>query len=335
MLRLMIPRLPLADRIYPYLHGMDASRVYVNNGPLVKTLEWRLGRRLGSDVLAIATSSGTIALEAAYHVVRQRGASEVEMTPLTFPATALAARRAGLRVRFVDVDPKTWTDGSVAAFGIPGTKGPVVDAAGAFGEQRVDYLDQEDVLTVFSLHATKVLGCGEGGFVVTRNESDAAAIRSYINFGFEPGGRVSLGDGTNGKMSEIHAAVALAALDDWDPRAWRAIDFWYRQHLPLRVGQQNRPVGVYPMLAVKLPCPAKWAQARMFSMGIETRRWYTPPLYDHPLFRDDPAKYPVSEDLVEHLLGLPYHVFMSEDDVAKVCRTLDEVINLYQETSHV
>jgi len=65
---------------------------------------------------------------------------------------------------------------------------------------------------VFSFHATKFFNTFEGGAVVTNNDELAAKIRLMNNFGFAGYDKV-IYIGTNGKMSEVSAAMGLAGLD--------------------------------------------------------------------------------------------------------------------------
>ncbi len=328
-IKLLVPSVPTADTLLPYLRRIDEERWYTNFGKLVQELEARLAERYGAHVVTV--SSCTAGLELAFELYKSMGMDEITISPLTFQAAPLAARRAGLQVRFRDPDPETWTDGTVAAFGLPAYRGPIVDAAAAFGEQLVP----ENILAVFSLHATKPLPGGEGGFIVTHSASEAEELRQMTNFGFLQGTRtakynlgfgVSRGHGTNAKLSEYHAAVTLAALDAWPDtreRYLRLFD-WYEKYLPAEVAQQKRPRGVYPVLAVKMPARAASVLEAMAARGIETRRWYCPPLYRHPLFIADPRDFPVAQDLSTHLLGLPWHLHLTEADVERVCGALVE-----------
>lgn len=65
---------------------------------------------------------------------------------------------------------------------------------------------------VFSFHATKILGTGEGGAVSCADPIVASRIRRLRNFGLsEDEAAPTLG--TNGKFNEIQAALGLAALE--------------------------------------------------------------------------------------------------------------------------
>lgn len=59
-------------------------------------------------------------------------------------------------------------------------------------------------VSVFSFHPRKVITTGEGGLVTTNDEGLAEDIRDYLNFG----GYKKL-KGTNGKMSDINAAIGV------------------------------------------------------------------------------------------------------------------------------
>ena len=65
---------------------------------------------------------------------------------------------------------------------------------------------------VFSFHATKFFNTFEGGAIVTNNDELAALIRLMKNFGFSGYDNV-IYIGTNGKMTEICAAMGLTNLE--------------------------------------------------------------------------------------------------------------------------
>ncbi len=68
---------------------------------------------------------------------------------------------------------------------------------------------------VFSFHATKFFNTFEGGAVVTNNGALAEKMRLMRNFGFAGYDNV-IYPGTNGKMTEIAAAMGLTNLEDID-----------------------------------------------------------------------------------------------------------------------
>jgi dTDP-4-amino-4,6-dideoxygalactose transaminase len=68
---------------------------------------------------------------------------------------------------------------------------------------------------VFSFHATKFFNTFEGGAIVTNNDELADKIRLMKNFGFAGYDNV-IYIGTNGKMSEVSAAMGLTSLESLD-----------------------------------------------------------------------------------------------------------------------
>jgi dTDP-4-amino-4,6-dideoxygalactose transaminase len=68
---------------------------------------------------------------------------------------------------------------------------------------------------VFSFHATKFLNAFEGGALVTNDDEIARTARLMKNFGFAGEDKV-IHPGTNGKMTEVAAAMGLTSLESID-----------------------------------------------------------------------------------------------------------------------
>ncbi len=340
MINVLIPDMPSAEELLPYLRELDRNRVYVNNGPMVRKLEAVLQAITG--VPCVALSSGTAALELIFQTLEDECGVDTAMMPaLTFKATGLAASRAGLGVKLSDVDaaclqmtPKsmpTYAHGiastvycPVATFGRPVELSQwenhdvlvVVDAAGAFPSQQVSKNTQ--IATCFSLHATKFIGCSEGGFLATNNPAWEQCVRDLRAFGPY---------GTNAKMSEYHAAVALASLDSVWVTAKMArteqVATWYAELLkgvPVGTPYLSRTSTLFPVM---LPASAKAVGAELLAAGIETRQWYRPYLDELDF---DTLPLPVTDRVRDSALGLPFHNFLTQDEVAYVCGTLRKAL---------
>ena len=91
----------------------------------------------------------------------------------------------------------------------------IIDAAASLGGRDEDggWVGGSGDAEVFSMHATKVFGVGEGGAVFVRKPL-AGLVRRTINFGLADGVPETLG--FNGKLSEVHAAIGLAVLERMD-----------------------------------------------------------------------------------------------------------------------
>jgi dTDP-4-amino-4,6-dideoxygalactose transaminase len=330
VIKLLTPSIPPIESAQKYIRRAEEARHYTNFGQNVRELEERLSQRYGGAYV-VTVSNCTIGLELVYTLRMIMGYRKIELPALTFAATWLAATRAGLEIVPIDVNKDTWIAPGVAGFGLP-SFAPVVDAAGAFGEQSVPLL-KGGMTAVFSGHATKTMGAGELGWCVTWDQGEADELRRMSNFHMESG--ISTGFGTNAKVSEYTAAVALASLDAYDREAWCQLHDWYAKHLPASVIAQKRPRGAYSLMPVKLPVRAIPAMDDLLKLGVETRQYYIPALHRHPLYeyrgnrakrRKNPVNLPVTEDLEQHLTCLPWHLHLTESDVAEVCEKLAEVV---------
>jgi dTDP-4-amino-4,6-dideoxygalactose transaminase len=219
---------------------LDTKRLS-NMGPLEREFEQRVAEMLGVKH-CIAMCNATVALEIAIRALGLTG--EVLVPSFTFIATAHALQWQQIVPVFCDIDPKTHCldPRSVEKMITPRTTGIVgvhlwgrgceiealtdiasrhslkllFDAAHAFGcsyEGRMigGFGDAE----VFSFHATKFFNTFEGGAVTTNDDELAEKIRLMKNFGFAGYDQV-IYIGTNGKMSEISAAMGLTSLESLD-----------------------------------------------------------------------------------------------------------------------
>lgn len=306
-MKVLIPDLPTADELLPFLRAIDDNRQYSNHGPLVRELESRLN--------GVLVSSATLGLEIMAQLLFRRSFG-VRIPAFTFVATATAAVRAGLSPRICDVDRDTWAlnnpdDNSinVSPFGAPVSGGRLIDAAGAWG-------NEVSGNRVYSLHATKCFPAGEGG-LVCGDPDLLARIRAMANFGLREG-MVSVPNGTNAKLSEYHAAVALASLERLPKIVARrqALEARYRQNLAGKVEMQRRPIGSYAIFPVLVPDRERVAK-KLAEQGIETRSWYCPTLESHPMYANLPTDGPLktAKMLSAQLLCLPFHTFLSDADV--------------------
>lgn len=365
VIKLLVPEMPKVEQILPYWQQIDENRWYTNFGPLVTELEGRLSRsfsREPAQVHVVSMANGTCALQIALEALKLRKGGRVLVPGLTFVATATAIIRAGLTPLISDVNLDNWLltpaiakamlaqtpyDAvmPVATYGCPQDVAGwdlftaesgipvVVDAAGAWGNQQIGLTTK----VAFSLHATKALGGGEGGFVASRHHAYAQSMRALSNFGIDAqSGGLVFEAGENGKMSEYHAAVAMAALDNWPSIADKRRNLYQRYTAQLldkipSLKLQVKPIdGVYSLMLILLPPGFRGVDIQLLLLGkdIETRRWYCPPLHNHPAFQAYAAgALPVVDLLTERLLGLPFHLSLSDANIQKVIDCLAELLN--------
>jgi len=210
-----------------------------NNGPMAQEFEQRIAQFLGVKH-CVAMCNGTIALEIATRALELKG--EVIVPSYTFIATAHALQWQEITPIFADIDPAThnldpaavWrmiTPRTTGIIGVHlwGRPSPVkeleaiarehslrlmFDASHGFGcSHGGKLLGCFGECEVFSFHATKFFNTFEGGAVVTNNDELAEKMRLMRNFGFSGYDNV-IYPGTNGKMTEVAAAMGLTNLED-------------------------------------------------------------------------------------------------------------------------
>ena len=228
-------------RLQARIEAMLDRNWLTNNGPYVKEFEQRIVEITGVRH-CIAMCNATIALELA---IRGAGLSgEVIIPSYTFIATAHALQWQEITPVFCDIDPMTHnidpdriesliTPRTTGIIGVHlwGRAAPVealtqiadrhgltllFDAAHAFAcSHRGVMIGNFGLAEVFSFHATKFLNTFEGGAVVTNDDALAKKLGLMRNFGFSGYDNV-IYIGTNGKMTEVCAAMGLTSIEAMD-----------------------------------------------------------------------------------------------------------------------
>ena len=274
----------------------------------------------------------------------------------TFPASASAVLMAGAEPLVVDVDRQTWAVSAesldealgvskaaaamvVAPFGIKQDFREhieicrrynallVIDNAAGLGVRRQHVENTTGVLEVYSMHATKPFGVGEGG-VIFMNKAHEERVRAALNFALRTHDRAEGPHwGINGKMSEFHAAIGLAQMQSYklQGQARQLVVNRYANVLskfsdltyPLDVS--SSPWQFFPVLL-----PSANAAARLIACaaqsGLEIRNYYRPSLSVWPGMQcSHPC--PVSEDLSERMCCLPVYSDAVETE-------LDEILEI-------
>ena len=192
---------------------------FLTQGPAVPAFEKALAGRVGASY-AVAMNSATSGLHAAYAALGVGPGDTVWTSPITFVASANAARMLGADVGFVDVEPDTLNmDVSDLAerleaakkFGrLPKVVTPVhftgrpchmepiaslgraygfrvvEDAAHAIGAECRDAPIGQCLrsdIAVFSFHPVKIITTAEGGCATTNDDELAAKMRMFISHG--------------------------------------------------------------------------------------------------------------------------------------------------------
>ena len=342
------------------VQGALDRRWLSNDGPLVRELETRIAERLGV-AHCVATTNGTIALEIAIRALGMTG--EVIVPSFTFVATPHSLSWQGITPVFADIDPDTHCldPASVRRLITPRTTGiigvhlwgrpaPVTeleeiaeehglqlmfDAAHAFGvslgDRMVGSFGRAEVL---SFHATKFFNSVEGGAIVTDDADVARTARLMRNFGFAGEDDVVY-EGTNGKMTEVCAAMGLAnlgALDDVVATNHRNYEAYLRELTGiagvslLPIGGEGRSNFQYVVMLVDEDCAATREEvlAALRENNVLARRYFWPGCHRmepyRTLFPDAGANLPQTERVAARVIVLPTGTSVDEDAVRTIAR---------------
>lgn len=355
----LIPDMPSSEELLPWLKQIDNNHWYTNFGPLNQLFSDTLLTHFPSATQQYITTvaNATLGLELTLQALHLPLQAKVLIPAFTFVATATAIVRAGYTPVIADIDEHNWlltpeiakealqhhqdiaAVMPVASLGCPQNTAQwdifteetgipvIIDAAGAFGNQKAG----RKTTLVFSLHATKSLGAGEGGFIISPDAALINQVRISSNFGMGSD-RLIEESGTNGKLSEYHAAVGLAALARWPERKilregllknYRAA---LTQALPHLGFQRSHEDFVHTLFVTRLPHDIALNQVTdaLAQSGIASWRWYYPPIHQHPAFSHFPQAGSLERInlIAPSLLGLPFHCRLTPTDIQYITQHL-------------
>ncbi len=339
-----------------------------NDGPFVQKLEQELSVFFGVRH-CILICNATIALEITARALGLGG--EVILPSFTFVASAHALQWQEITPVFCDVDSLTHNidPAQVENLITPRTTGIlgvhvwgracdveelvriaekhslklIFDAAHALGcTHRGQLIGAFGNAEVFSFHATKFFNTFEGGAVTTNDDELAGKIRGMRNFGFAGLDQV-IGLGTNGKMSEISAAMGLTSFESLnefvqvnkhnyliyskslnDVPGIRLIRYDESeknnyQYVVTEVDQES--AGISRDLLVKI----------LHAENIIARRYFYPGCHQMEPYRSHFPNaglvLPETEKLTRKVLQLPTGTAVGEMEINQVCGLIDFVVS--------
>lgn len=343
------PNMPRANDLIPYLERLDETHRYSNFGPLVTELEMRLIEYLNDDGLSLSTcNSATTGIQGLIETSAEGTGGTWTLPSWTFSATTAAVIGSRSVPYFADVNEHDmWMsnldssqnsisvapfgDSPVTGFSIP-SKLMIIDAAASFDSlMNIDWPSGSDWAVVVSLHATKTLGAGEGGFVFSRNSQWIKSFREWTNFGFDSF-RVSGSVGTNSKMSEYHAAVALASLDMWQEtrnslQELAQIEKRISESLGRKTGRAtvNGWASPYWILECNSSEELQSVMDELSREKIEFRKWWADGCHKMPAYEKVKTlgNLQVTESLSSRTIGLPHFVGLQKSSLERISRVLE------------
>lgn len=343
---------------------------WITTGPKARRFEDDFAQFLGGGVSAVAVNSATAGLHLALEAIGVGPGDEVITTTHTFTATAEVIRYLGADPVFVDIDPATLTldPQRVADAVTRSTKAimpvhyagracrmpEILAIAGDYSLRVIE--DAAHALpttcrgdlvgtlgsdaTVFSFYANKPITTGEGGMLVTREESIAARARIMRLHGIDrdafnryvsdtPAWYYSVvAPGYKYNMTDMAAAVGVQQLR----KAWKF------QHMRERIARRydeelaDLPLELPPkpdagdvhawhLYAIRICAEAAIGRDQfiecMAREGVGCSVHYIP-LHLHPYWRDTyglkKEDFPHAQAFFEGAVSLPIYTRMTEDD---------------------
>ena len=333
---------------------------WISSGPFVERIEQDFCK-LSQAKHALAVSNGTTAIQLAYLALGIGSGDEVVVPGFGFLAAANVALHMAARPVFCEVDPKTWCMRAediehcltantkaivvVHTFGNVCDMSPILDlanqrcipviedAAEAFPSRYCHHLaGSMGTIGTYSFQATKTITAGEGGMVVTNDDTLRDRMELYRSHGLRRKKHYwHEVPGLNFRLTNIQAALGCAQLEQLDSivaerhRVYKI----YRQRLEkipgvtLQTFRENVDPVVWAV-ALKLD-PIEFPQGRdaiiehMLIAGIELRPgFYSPAQIEY----FDCAHLPTCDSLASSIVSLPSFPTLTASQIHFICDNL-------------
>jgi dTDP-4-amino-4,6-dideoxygalactose transaminase len=328
------------SRIAEILSISNIQNHYTNDGPVKKNLESALHSllQLNSDKRVLCCSNGTTAIHSIMFLCAAKHNIRNWATPaFTFPSCVVGHE---FSVDILDIDADTYTlplektllskyDGII----LTNLFGSYVNMS-----EWVKFCKDNNKILIFdnaasplsmcddinicnfgdysfgSLHHTKYLGFGEGGFIVCSKE-DYDVLNSITTFGFYGTTREYKKLSSNFKMSDVSAAFILSHIETYD----------IKQHLQNQISLINdvlkfphvklfnyKPQTVYNTFPILFDFEV--SEDYFNNLGIKVHKYY------HPLFPLECATA-----IYNRIINFPLYADLTDIQIDNICQTINNV----------
>ncbi len=319
-------------------------------GPKVEAFEKTFAAFCGVKH-AVATSSGTTALQTAVLAYGIGPEDEVITTPFTFIASANAVLFAGAKPVFADIDERTYNINPhlieaaitprtrailpVHIFGNPCNMEAIMDIAARHGLVVIEDACQAHGATVggrkvgsfgtgcFSFYPTKNITTAEGGILTTNDDELADRARLIRNHGQRQRYYHEI-IGYNFRMTEIQAAIGLVQLGKLESfTAARRVNAEYlTQKLKgvITPCETNGSRHVYHQYSIRVPDGRDHLADHLRERGIATGIYYPLPVHKQIAYQQlgYTDRLPVAEKVSREVLSLPVHPALTQEDLDRI-----------------
>lgn len=354
-----MPTLAPLEEVDAYLKQVWESGVMTHNGPLLRKFEHDVAEWHGMQHHTVVVN-GTIALQLAIRALGLKG--EIITSPFSFIATTSAIMYEGCTPVYADINPETLNINPAAIEAAITEKTVAIMPVHVFGNtcevEAIEAIAKKHNLKVIydachsvgvrykgmsvfaygdvsctSYHATKMLNSGEGGGCYTNDAELDAKMKRIRFFGFSEDKTNVVEEGSNLKMTEVHASVGLAnlqylqaALDDRKEKY-----MLYKQLLSAnpkchfqRINEDSCNYSYFPLILDSEETLLK-VDAALQAEHVFARRYFYPSLNT---FTDivPYVKMPHSEDIASRILCLPLYYTLPKEDVERIAKIILKVL---------
>lgn len=348
-------------------NAYDAARYGWNNNwaKYLKELEASFAAYVGVKH-AMATSSCTGALHIALSALGLGPGDEVIVPDITWVATANAVLYVGATPIFADIKKDTWLlcPESVRSKITPRTKAimPVhlyghpcdMDSIMRLAKENNLYVVEDAAPSIgaeyhgrrtgsfghfacFSFQGAKLAVTGEGGMLVTNDDTLRERAYSIWDQGRKPGSFWIQNNGLKYKMSNVQAAIGLAQIQRNDSmiEAKRRIFEWYQKDLnsisQLTLCLEPKATrSIYWMTSAAIEDSAPITRDQLIA-GLKKRNIDTRPVFpaisQYPIWPRKQAPQPNAKWVGDNAINLPSGVCLRKSEVEYVCRAIHELFS--------
>jgi perosamine synthetase len=338
-----------------------------SEGEFIRKFEKEFSVYIGQQY-GVAVSNGSAALDIAVQALNLGDGDEVIMPTFTIISPALSVVRAGATPVLVDCDPVTWNmDTSqieakitkktkailvVHIYGLPVDMDPILDLCKKYNLKLIE--DAAEMhgqtykgrkcgtfgdLSIFSFYPNKHITTGEGGMILTNDETLRDRCQKLRNLAFEPGRRFIHKElGWNYRMTNMQAAIGLAQLEKIEEHlvkkrvTGKLYDEGFRNlkgfQLPLKSSPYAENIyWVYGLVAETEQRCVDAIQA-LADHNIGTRPFFwcmheQPVFLNRGLFKGE--KYPHSEKIARNGFYIPSGLGLTDDEIQYVIQNVTKI----------
>jgi perosamine synthetase len=328
----------------------------------------------------VAVNSGTAALYAALLAADIKKDDEILLPSFTFVATANSVAALGARPVFVDINTQDYTlDISdlkskittkskaiipVHLYGHPSDIDEIVEIANKHSLDVIEDACQSvgstykhkqtgtiGLMGCFSMYASKVLTCGEGGAIATNSDNIAEKLRMIRNHGMVEGYDTRV-FGLNLRLPELSAAIAKvqtkrlptmlsARRSNAELMSKTLVDASEKLKITIKLPTENenkRFNWYLYTIAFEDNITRDKAKRKMLEKGIVATVYYDPPVHQTPYYskmielsRENNEKnnnvknLPKTEQSSRQVLSLPVHPLVKDQDIEDMSNIIKEI----------